>query len=133
MTLTNEVLLVCRGKSRYSCVTVIVAAIHQSPINIIYRTLSLCQLLILSSLIKLLKLRSVKIIYNSLITRIQSLFHRMFAESWCLQDTFPQLYDVHRACILWIRVQDLQKMSDTLKFYFKLIPGTTGIPDLSIR
>lgn len=57
----------------------------------------------------------------------------MFAESWCLQDTFPQLYDVHRACILWIRVQDLQKMSDTLKFYFKLIPGTTGIPDLSIR
>lgn len=28
MTLTNEVPLVCRGKSRYSCVTVIVAAIH---------------------------------------------------------------------------------------------------------
>lgn len=57
----------------------------------------------------------------------------MFAESWCLQDTFTQLYDVQRACILWIRVQDPEKMSDTLKFYFKLIPGTTGIPDLSIR
>lgn len=55
----------------------------------------------------------------------------MFAESWCLQDTFTQLYDVQRACILWIRVQDPEKMSDTLKFYFKLIPGTTGIPDLS--